>query len=106
MTQKNNLSGYKHGRFLIERDPLGFLVLHDLEREMKHMITDDYEVRRLKDDARTAIDALNSIVNDLERNGCIHEQYLSEKAEKAYACCRFLKAEATAIITANTDDGK
>lgn len=99
MTQK--AAENKHGRFLIERTPLGFLTVRDLERE-RHMITDEYEIRRLKDDASIAIDALYSIVNDINAKGCIHERYLCEKAEKAYNCCKFLKAEAKAIIDANT----
>lgn len=70
------------------------------------MVTDAYELKRLKEDAHLAMDALAAIADNIVRDNCIHEHYLKEKADRAYACCKFLMSEAKALADAAEDDGK
>lgn len=70
------------------------------------MIVDAYELKRVKEDAYLAKDALDAIIENILRDNCIHEDYLKEKAQRAYECCRFLFSEAKALADAAEDDGR
>lgn len=70
------------------------------------MILDAYELKRVKEDAVLARDALDAIITNILSDNCIHEDYLKEKARRAYECCRFLESEAKALSDAAQDDLK
>ena len=53
------------------------------------MITDKYIIRNIRDDAKIAIDSLNSIVAESE-NDFVSERYISEKINRALDCCSFI----------------
>lgn len=75
-------------------------------KERRHMITDEYELRRLKDDTAIAIDALIAILNTMTKDGQIHESYLLEKAGTAKRCIDFVYGEAKTLSKSLSDDGR
>ena len=52
---------------------------------------DGYDAQRIVQDARIAINALESIKYVIERDGCISVAYLTEKTDTVDYCVRFMK---------------